>query len=101
LDVKNAFLHDTLTETVYCSQPTSFVDSAHPHLVSQLNKSLYGLKQTPQAWYYRFTFYLVSLDFVEAKVGTSLFVFHRGNNIVYLLLYVDDIILTTLHLKLL
>ena len=44
LDVKNAFLHGTLTETVYCSQPTDFVDAAHPDLVCRLNRSLYGLK---------------------------------------------------------
>jgi hypothetical protein len=46
LDVKNIFLHGTLSETVYCSQPTDFVDPAHPQLVCRLNKSLYGLKQT-------------------------------------------------------
>jgi hypothetical protein len=44
LDVKNAFLHDTLTETVYCSQPTGFIDTTHPNLVCRLNHSLYGLK---------------------------------------------------------
>jgi hypothetical protein len=45
LDVKNAFLHGTLTETVYCSQPIGFIDAAHPDLVCRLNRSLYGLKQ--------------------------------------------------------
>jgi hypothetical protein len=92
--VKNAFLHDTLSETVFCSQPTGFADPPHPNLVCRLHKSLYGLKQTPRAWYNRFTTYLLSLGFVEAKADTSLFIFHRGANTAYLLLCVDDVILT-------
>jgi hypothetical protein len=50
LDIKNAFLHGTLTVTVYCNQPTGFVDAAHPDLICRLNRSLYGLKQAPRAW---------------------------------------------------
>jgi hypothetical protein len=60
LDVKNAFLHGTLTETVYCTQPADFVDPAHPNLVCKLNRSLYGLKQAPRAWYSRFATFLLS-----------------------------------------
>jgi hypothetical protein len=64
-----------------------------PDAVCRLNKSLYGLKQAPHAWYNRFASHLFSLGFVEAKSDTSLFVFHRGSDTVYLLLYVDDIVL--------
>jgi hypothetical protein len=97
LDVENTFLHDTLSETVYCSQPVGFIDLAHPQLVCRLNKSLYGMKQAPRAWYHCFASYLVSLGFVEAKSNTSLFVYRHDadTNTNYLLLYVDDIVLTT------
>ena len=94
LDVKNAFLHDTLEETVYCVQPSGFEDSTHPEFVCRLNKSLYGLKQAPRAWYSRFATHLLSLGFVEAKSDTSLFVYQHGSDTAYLLLYVDDIVLT-------
>jgi hypothetical protein len=94
LDVKNVFLHGTLTETVYCNQPTSFVDEARPDLVCRLNRSLYGLKQAPRAWYSHFASYLTSIGFVEAKSDMSLFIYRRGNDTVFLLLYVDDIVLT-------
>jgi hypothetical protein len=93
LDVKNAFLYDTLTETVYCTQPVGFVDPAHPDLVYKLNKSLYGLKQAPRAWYSLFATFLCSQGFVEAKSDTSLFLLRRGLDTLYLL-YVDDIVLT-------
>jgi hypothetical protein len=94
LDVKNAFLHGILIETVFCSQPTGFANPAKPDLVCRLNKSLYGLNQAPQAWYIRFATYLTSLGFIEAKSDTSLFILHHDPDMVYLLLYVDDIILT-------
>ena len=73
---------------------TSFVDVTYPDHVCRLNKSLYGLKQTPRACYSRFATYLLSLGFVEAKSDTSLFIYRRGSDTVYLLLYVDDIVLT-------
>jgi hypothetical protein len=94
LDVKNAFLHGTLTETVFAAQPSGFEDSARRDFVCRLNKSLYGLKQAPCAWYSRFATHLVSLGFVEAKSDISLFVYRRGTDTTYLLLYVDDIVLT-------
>jgi len=94
LDVKNAFLHGTLTETVYCAQPTGFVDSSRPDYVYRLNKSLYGLKQAPRAWHGRFASHITSLGFMEAKSDTSLFIYCQGGVVAFLLLYVDDIVLT-------
>jgi hypothetical protein len=94
LNVKNVFLHGTLTETVYCSQPTGFINEARPELVYQLNHSLYDLKQAPRAWYSRFTSYLASIGFVEAKSDMSLFIYRCGDDTVFLLLFVDDIVLT-------
>jgi len=94
LDVKNSFLHGNLTEAVYCQQPSGFEDSAHPDFVCLLKKSLYGLKQAPRAWYSRMASYLLSIGFVEAKSDTSLFIYQRGSDTAYLLLYVDDIVLT-------
>jgi hypothetical protein len=84
LDVKNVFLHGTLSKTVFCSQPIGFANLAHPDLVCRLHKSLYGLKQAPRAWYSRFVTYLLSLGFVEAKTDTSLFIFRRGTDTVFL-----------------
>jgi hypothetical protein len=89
------FLHDTLSETVYCSQPTGLVDPTQPDHVCLLNKSLYRMKQVPRAWYSRFSTYITSLGFVEAKSDTALFIFRRGTYTIYLLLYIDDIVLTT------
>jgi hypothetical protein len=94
LHVKNAFLHGTLTETVYCSQPARFVDSSCPDMVCRLNKSLYGLKQAPRAWYSQFATFLLTLGFVQAKSDTSLFIYHHAEGVAYLLLYVDDTVLT-------
>jgi hypothetical protein len=101
LDVTNAFLHGTLTETVYCTQPVGFVDPTQPDMVCKLNKSLYSLKQAPRAWYSRFATFLCSQGFVEAKSDTSLFILRHGSDTAYLLLYVDDIVLTASSLELL
>jgi hypothetical protein len=101
LNVKNAFLHGTLSEIVFCCQHTGFVDPAHPDLVCRLHKSLYELKLAPRAWHSQFATYLTTLGFIEVKSNTSMFIFRRGSDTVYLLLYVDDIILTASSTELL
>jgi hypothetical protein len=87
LNVKNAFLHGTLIETVYCSWPTSFIDLDQPNLVCLLRNSLYSLKHAPCVWYSQFASYLLSIGFTEAKSDTSLFLFHRGSETVFIALH--------------
>ena len=94
MDVSNAFLHSHLAEQVFCEQPTGFVDATHPNHVCLLSRSLYGLKQAPRAWYQRIAAFLQTLGFTSTRSDASLFVHHHGVDTTYLLLYVDDIILT-------
>jgi hypothetical protein len=94
LDISNAFLHGHLHEHVLCQQPTGFVDTARPDTVCLLDKSLYGLRQAPRAWFTRFAEFVVKLGFWATRSDSSLFVLRRGHDVAYLLLYVDDIVLT-------
>lgn len=94
LDVNNAFLHGFISEDIYARQPAGFVDSTHGEHVCKLTKSLYGLKQAPRAWYTRFAGFLSDIGFTPTRSDTSLFVLRRGTEAAYLLLYVDDIVLT-------
>lgn len=94
LDINNAFLHGVITEDIYAHQPVGFVDSSNGALVCKLNKSLYGLKQAPQAWYSRFAGFFGDIGFSATRSDTSLFVLRRGDDSAYLLLYVDNIVLT-------
>ncbi|CAA7028521.1 unnamed protein product [Microthlaspi erraticum] len=94
LDVKNDFLYGDLEETVYMHQPPGFVDKTKPNHVCLLKRSIYGLKQAPRAWYNRFATYARKIGFHQSKLDQSLFIMSHGSDIAYLLLYVDDIVLT-------
>ena len=55
LDIKNVFLHGDLAKEVYMEQPLGFVAQGESGLVYRLHHSLYGLKQSPRAWFGRFS----------------------------------------------
>lgn len=86
MDVKNASLQGDLEETVYMHQPPGFVDERYPNHVCKLSKAIYGLQQAPRAWNLRFAKFITNLG--------SLFVYRNGNDLAYILLYVDYILLT-------
>ena len=79
---------------VYIKQPRGFEDRNHPHHVCQLNKALYGLKQAPRAWFTKLKNYLVSHGFHACQADTSLFVHITPTVTIYVLVYVNDLIIT-------
>jgi hypothetical protein len=93
LDIQNAFLHGVLEEEVYMRQPPGFVDPDRPQHLCRLVKALYGLKQAPRAWHARLGAGLHAHGFVPSTADTSLFLLQRKEVTMYLLVYVDDIIL--------
>lgn len=95
LDVSNAFLHGHLDERVLCQQTIGFVDAAQPNAVCLLSKSLYGLQQAPRAWFTRIAGFLRAIGFVATCSDSSLFVLRRGMDMAFLLLYIDDMVLST------
>ncbi|KAK1697662.1 hypothetical protein QYE76_014359 [Lolium multiflorum] len=95
LDVQNAFLHGVLEEEVYMRKPPGFVDPARPQHLCRLVKALYGLKQAPRAWHAQLGAALRAHGFVPSTADTSLFIFQRPQLTMYLLVYVDDIILVS------
>ncbi|XP_019084219.1 PREDICTED: myosin-17-like [Camelina sativa] len=95
VDINNAFLQGTLNEEVYVSQPSGFVDKDHPHYVCRLRKALYGLKQAPRAWYIELRVFLLQSGFKTSLGDNSLFIYKHGLFYVYVLVYVDDIIIAS------
>jgi hypothetical protein len=94
LDVSNAFLHGFLDEEVYMEQPQGFIDESRPEYICRLHKSLYGLKQAPRAWFQRFSTHLLDIGFQESSVDHSLFTLQQAKSKLFVLVYVDDIIIT-------
>ena len=87
------FLQSTLSEDVYMSHPPGFVDRDSPHFVCKLRKAIYGLKQAPRAWYHELLQYILSFGFSNSSVYTYLFIYNNHGCTIYLLVYVDYIII--------
>jgi hypothetical protein len=66
-----------------------------PHHHCKLDKALCGLKQAPRAWYLRLDVKLQSLGFILSKLDISLFIYVKRAITIYVLVFVDDIIVTS------
>ncbi|CAM8937083.1 unnamed protein product [Rhodiola kirilowii] len=94
LDIKNAFLHGDLDEEVYIEQPPGFVAQGESVKVCRLRKSLYGLKQSPRAWFGKFSQVIEKFGMNKCKCDHSVFYKHSPSGIILLVVYVDDIVIT-------
>ncbi|KAL2237830.1 UNVERIFIED_CONTAM: Retrovirus-related Pol polyprotein from transposon RE1 [Sesamum indicum] len=95
LDVNNAFLHGTIDEDIYIYMDTPQGYNIPQGKVCELEKSLYGLKQTSRKWNEEFTNKVREFGFEQCSHDHCLFVKGSGNNLIALIVYVDDILITS------
>ena len=93
LDVNSAFLNGELKENVYIHQPTGYAKSGKEDLVCKLNKSMYGLKQSPKCWNDSLDTYLKSLGFNQSNCDSCIYVKIINDSPCLISVYVDDILI--------
>ncbi|CAL9029582.1 unnamed protein product, partial [Prunus brigantina] len=76
-------------------QPEGFVEEDSKHLVCKLKKSIYGLKQASRQWYLKFHKIITSFGFVENRLDECIYLKNSGSRFIFLVLYVDDILLAS------
>ena len=94
LDIKNTFLHGDLQEEVYMEKPLRFVAQGEIRKVCRLLKLLYGLKQSPRAWFGKFSQAVEKFGLQKSKSDHSVFYRNSNSGIIFLVVYVDDIVIT-------
>ncbi|XP_078447656.1 uncharacterized protein LOC144716399 [Wolffia australiana] len=94
LDVSNAFLYGELTEQVLMEQPPGYSTPSSTGRVCHLQCALYGLKQSPRAWFAKFSKLVLALGLTPCTVDPKVFRRHGPTGTVILAVYVDDILLT-------
>lgn len=80
LDIKNAFLHGDLEEEIYMKQPPGFVAQGESGLVCKLRCYLYDLKQSPQAWFGKFSFVVQAFGMKRSEADYSVLYCHTSPN---------------------
>uniref|UniRef100_A0A1J3K4I8 Retrovirus-related Pol polyprotein from transposon TNT 1-94 n=2 Tax=Noccaea caerulescens TaxID=107243 RepID=A0A1J3K4I8_NOCCA len=101
MDVKTAFLNGDLEEEVYMRQPEGFIIEGQEDMVCKLKKSIYGLKQASRQWYLKFDEIITNFGFKENIVDPCIYLKFSGSKFIFLVLYVDDILLASSDLGLL
>ena len=91
MDFVTAFLNGIVISEVYVSQPKGYNDGSNK--VCKLAKALYGLRESPRAWYECFDEYLLKLKFKRSNVHYCLYTFEKGDESLYLLLHLNDLLI--------
>ena len=94
MDVVTAFLNGKLEEEIYMEQPYGYILSGKEHLVCKLQKSLYGLKQSPRCWNTAFREFMMLLQFKQSTADPCIYV-KTTDTIIIVAVYVDDLIVMT------
>ncbi|GJT07476.1 retrotransposon protein, putative, ty1-copia subclass [Tanacetum coccineum] len=98
IDVKIVFLNDYLDEDIYMVQPEGFVDPNIPRKVCKLQRSIYSLKQASRSWNKRFDEEIKKFRFAQNLDEPCIYQKASGSNFIFLILYVDDIIIMGNHI---
>ena len=93
MDVKTAFLNGRLDEDIYMEQPEGYVDPEFPNGVCKLQRAIYGLKQASRQWNKRFDEEVKRFGFVQNRDEPCVYRKASGDDVVFLVLYVDDILI--------
>ncbi|KAH9762156.1 hypothetical protein KPL70_000706 [Citrus sinensis] len=73
LDVKTTFLHGRLNEDILMTQPEGYTSPESADCVCLLNRSLYGLKQSPRQWYLRFNEFMVTHGYLRCSYDVCVY----------------------------
>ena len=101
MDVKTAFLNGDLIEEIYMDIPEGIDnENVPPGSVYKLNRTLYGLKQSPRMWNKKIDDYLINQGFTRLDTDHSIYIRYQHNNLInnsinIIAIYVDDLILLT------
>ena len=93
IDVKTAFLNGELEEDIYMQQLKGFIALGQEHMVCKLHRSIYGLKQASRSWNIRFDQVIKLYGFEKSHDVPCVYKKIQGIVVVFLVLYIDDILL--------
>ena len=93
MNVKIAFLNESFEETIYFIRPEGFIAKGQESKVCKLQKSIYGLKRASRSWNIKFDQPIKTFGFIQCHDEPCVYKRYKGHLVVFLILYVDDILL--------